>query len=135
MPNSWDHHQPGPDAACIAPLVAPYGRWNVDEIIWASLPSVIIITLWRIFFSHLLGPYFGGYVARRENPNPHPKPEFISIETDTSKLKKLQQFYNKIEYKKSKVPKRKKKSESEQQKSDLQLTTNIKRRNEIITKK
>merc|ERR1719295_534913 len=89
-----------------------------------------LITAWRMVFCHILGPYLGGYVARRETPNPHPKPSFITNATaaDSSRLAKLAAFQKRITLKKSKIPKKKKKEESPHKKSDEQLATNIKRR-------
>merc|ERR1712228_221125 len=126
MPNSWAHHQPSSDTTCIAPLVAPYGRYNVDEIAWAGLPAVILITAWRIIFCYIFSPYLGGYVASKNYPNPHPKPAFISMECNASKVKKLHSFYTQIEAKKSKIPKTKKKTESEQKRFESKISANIK---------
>ena len=135
MPNSWAHHNPSPDADCIAPLVAPYGRYNVDEIIIGSVPAVFLITLWRIVFCYIFGSCLGGYVAQRDFPNPHPKPLFIDKETNHSKLKQLRKFYNKIDSKKAKVPKRHKKTESEHQKTDKKLAESIQARIEGKSKR
>ena len=130
MPNVWTHQRPNAESTCIAPDIAPYGRWNTDEIIWASVPSFFLITAWRMIFIHVLGPYLGGYVARKETPNPHPKPDFVDKDAGTQRLSKLSTYHKRITLKKSKIPKTKKKEESAQQKSDHQLATNIKRRNE-----
>ena len=109
MPISWEHFKPSEDATCIAPITAPYGRWNWDEIVYASIPSVVLITLWRIIFCYILGEYLGGAVARRETPNPHQKPSFIDKETNKQRLKSLHKYFLSIDDKESKVPKRSKK--------------------------
>ena len=128
MPNSWDHFKPSEDATCIAPTSLQYGRWNWDEIVYAALPSVVLITIWRIFFCYVFGDCLGGYVARKETPNPHPKPSFIDKETNKQRLKALYEYFKTLEHKKSKVPKRKKKKEEDQdqvQTSDAKLSANI----------
>merc|ERR1719491_1852000 len=129
MPNSWEHHQPTADATCIAPIIAPYGRYNVDEIIWASVPPFVLLTAWRMFFCYVLGPYLGGYVARRDHPDPAPKPAFL-LNCDAQSnaaIATLRTFHARIEAKRALLPsKQTKKSKST---SDDRLTANIKLRN------
>ena len=135
MPNVWEHHRPNAESTCVAPDFVPYGRWNVDEIIWAALPSVVLITAWRMLFCHVLGPYLGGYVARRDTPDPHPKPEWVETQSGEPRLAKLKAFHRKITLRKSQIPKKKKQEESAIKKSDEQLGANIKRRVEQLGKK
>jgi len=85
-------------------------------------------------FCYVLGPYLGGYVARKETPNPHPKPDFVDKDARTHRLRKLGAHHRRLTLKKNQIPKRKKKEESAQQKSDHQLATNIKRRNDAKKK-
>merc|ERR1719203_1387449 len=135
MPNEWNHNRPNAESTCIGPDIAPYGRWNVDEIIYAAIPSLFLITAWRMIFCHILGPYLGGYIARRETPNPHPKPSFVvsSAESDAVRIAKLEGHWKRVALRKSKIPKKQKKEEEDAQKQQAEkLANKIQRRVEAL---
>lgn len=122
MPNpNYVYQALDPDSTCIAPINYEHSYFTMAEVLQFSIPSIILFTLWHLFFNATIGEYLAKKAIFLEcGEFPPPKPTFVSTEERLSpkKMEKLRSYFE--QENKSKTKKRR---STEQKPTQIQVHT------------
>ena len=101
MPN-WEGWERVNDICRIPPKYPSnfYGIYTITEIISIIMPYFIVVTIWRIIFTKVLGNYIGKPIAKKVTKfdiNHNKIPSLYLLNNDNIKKETLNELYNDIQ--------------------------------------